>query len=144
MSVTSSLLTPNMKSSLLFKMSVSTLYAFLFSELMEIQKYLMLVAILVGADFCTGIYAAWKRKEKIVAAGFRRTIEKVVWYSLAIILSHGMDYVFNFDQLVYAVAIFICLTEFKGNLENISEITGIGIVSAVRDLITKRLKPTDP
>lgn len=87
-------------------------------------------------DFATGVRAAKARKEKIRSRGFFRTVEKIVLYFLAILLSEGMKEVFNLPiPITYMVSGIIALTEFQSNLENISDITGTQLWPSIKDKI---------
>lgn len=98
---------------------------------------LLAVGILVGVDLFTGILAAKKRGEVIRSNGISRTVSKIALYSIAIILSRMMEVVF-FPWLPVAsiTSGYIALVEFKSNLENIGEWTGIDIWNAIKDRIT--------
>lgn len=98
---------------------------FFFSPLYPL---LLTVITLTSCDLFTGIIAAKKRGEIIHSRGLERTIIKCVLFCLAICLSHLMEIRF-FDWLPMCniVSGYICIVEFKSNIENISEYTGIDI-----------------
>lgn len=104
-----------------------------------VEPFIFMVLFLVVADLITGISAARNRKEKISSWGLRRTIQKFTLYSIAIVLSQGMEQVFNIPQVVYIVALFICATEFLSNLENIGEVTGVNVAAKVKELLASKL-----
>ena len=120
-----------------------------------VQPFLILVVVLVGVDLYTGIKAAkhaGRYKNSKASEGWRRTVNKIVLYFIAILLSEGFVQVFAegvpyFPPLTYIVAFYICSIEFKSNLENISEVTGVDLWLAVRDkikdLFPGRSKPKD-
>jgi phage-related holin len=101
-------------------------------------KWLMIgVGILTFLDLVTGIYAANKR-EKITSQKLARTIAKVMWFQMAILISRMFELIFVPGIPVAKItAGYIGLTEFKSNLENISEGTGIDIWNYVIDEINK-------
>lgn len=114
------------------KFLVATSWAWLWSFILPVQQFLAFTFVLVVCDFLSGIAAAKQRGEKLQSRGFARTVTKIALYCMAILLSHGMDRVFFAPAglsfgLVWMVAAFIGLTEFKSNLENIRTVTGADI-----------------
>jgi hypothetical protein len=82
----------------------------------------------------TGTVAAKHRGEVIHSRGLRRSIVKITLYFTAILLSEGFEKVFGLDiDISYMVAGLIAITEFKSNLENIGEVTGIDIWSKIAE-----------
>lgn len=100
---------------------------------------LVAVGILVLADSYTGLRAARKRKERIHSRGLSRAVGKVSLYLLGIILSRMMELIF-FPSIPLSsiVAGYIGVVEFKSNMENISEATGIDIWKALIDKISAK------
>jgi len=88
--------------------------------------YVILVFILF--DLLTALYAkVIKKREKLQSNKLRKTIEKFVYYTLAILLAHLFDvYLINIF-LTKAVAGFIAATELLSIYENITLITGTDI-----------------
>lgn len=116
-----------------------------------VQNFLITVAVLVLADVVTGIWAARKRGVKFTSTVLKRTVNKIVFYPLAILLSHQMTLTFFTDfpvveNLTYMVSLFICVVEFQSNIENIGTITGIDIWTRIKEFIGSKLskKPTEP
>lgn len=94
------------------------------------------VLILILFDFLTGVYASHKTKVKIVSNRFRNTIEKFVFYSVAILLSHVFQVSFaDWSNLTMIVGGFIALTELFSIYENISTITKLDILSIVKEYL---------
>lgn len=112
---------------------VGWLVAFLF----PIAGFLAFTTFLVLADLITGTRAAVKRQEKLTSRGFRRTVEKLTLYFIAILAAHGMSIVFfdghQFAPLAYLTAFAIALTEFQSNVENIETVTGVHIWREVKE-----------
>lgn len=106
--------------------------------------FLIITAVLVIADFITGIAAAIYRKERISSRGMRNTVVKIVLYFIAILLSEGMVVVFNIPAhiLTYSVAFVIAVTEFRSNIENIESATGTSIWSAIKNLVNNQKSNT--
>jgi phage-related holin len=113
------------------------------SFLMPISHFIGLAIALTIADFITGVWAAKKRGDKITSTGYRRTISKTTLYLLAVVLAHAVEKVFFSTHaaipVTYIVACFLCLTEFKSALENIGDITGANVWSALRSHLEKFL-----
>lgn len=96
--------------------------------LLPLVPFLGMVFVLVAVDLFTGVRAAKARKEEITSGGLKRTIEKIALYFAAIMLSEGMVQVFfPAVPLTFIVAAYIALTEFKSNIENISDVTGVDL-----------------
>ncbi|MEL6968622.1 MAG: phage holin family protein [Bacteroidota bacterium] len=121
------------------KAIASIIGAYLMLHVLPIAHFLVIGIILVVSDWFTGVWAAIKRKEKITSGGLRRTIEKAVMYSLAIVLVLVVESAFFGTHYVVAlVAMYISFVELFSNLENISNITGSNIIGAVRTIMYKR------
>lgn len=98
------------------------------SFLAPLAPFLILCASLVFIDTITGIRAAYKRGEKIRSRVMRNTVEKIVWYFTAILLSEAMKMVLLPQvPITYVTACYICIIEFKSNIENISALTNVDI-----------------
>jgi len=88
--------------------------------------YVILVFILF--DLLTALYAkVIKKKEKLQSNKLRKTTEKFVYYTLAILLAHLFDVYLMNIFLTKAVAGFIAVTELLSIYENITLITGTDI-----------------
>lgn len=127
------------------KFTIATVWGITLGFLIPVADFMMLCGLLVVIDFITGVLAAKKRKEPLRSKGFQRTITKIVLYFLAILLSRGMDVVFLYNvdfkfSFTYIVAGFVCLTEFKSNLENIGVLTGTDIWKHIASRIPKILR----
>jgi ABC-type Co2+ transport system permease subunit len=86
------------------------------------------LAVLIFFDVITGCRAAQLRGEEIRSNRLARTVSKIIFYSIAIILSRVME-VFFMDWMPVAklTAGYIAVVEFKSNMENIASITGVDI-----------------
>lgn len=103
--------------------------------------FILLMMSLVLVDLFTGVRAAKKRGEPIQSKKLRRTVEKISLYGAAILLSKGMEDVFNLPvDVTYMAAFAICLTEVKSNFENIYEVTGTDVWSSIIDMISPKKK----
>jgi hypothetical protein len=107
---------------------VAAFSAWLLAFIIPITPFLIFTIVLVLSDLYTGTKAALHRKETLHSRGFRRSIEKIVLYFLGILLSKGLEDTFGLQfHLPYVVAGLIALTEFKSNIENISQVTGVDL-----------------
>lgn len=124
--------------------ALSAATGWLLAYVAPVQNFLITVAVLVSADVVTGIWAARKRGTGFKSSALKRTVNKMVFYPLAIILSHEMTRTFFSDvpvveNLTYMVSLFICVVEFQSNIENIGTITGIDIWSRIKGYIGAKL-----
>jgi len=95
------------------------------------------IGVLLFADVLTGIKAAKKRGEEIHSRKMSTTINKMIFYCLAIILSRVMEVSFiSWLPIAQLTAGYIAVVEFKSNMENIAEITGIDIWNFLKDKLT--------
>jgi phage-related holin len=104
------------------------------SFVMPVKGYLIIIGVLVVVDMYTG----WRASGKMFTSkGMGGTIDKTVLYMVAILICRGVDIAFNLTGLTettYLVAALIASRELLSNLENISKVTGIDLVSRVRDI----------
>lgn len=122
-----------------FKAGTSLVAAFLFLHILPIAQFIAIAGLLVTSDWVTGIWAAYKRREKITSKGLRRTVEKILMYSLAIFITMVVEVAFfSSHYVVAAVSLYICLVELYSNLENISTITSTNIIGVVKDVVAVR------
>ena len=86
------------------------------------------LAVLIFADVITGCKAAKVRGEEIRSNRLARTVSKIIFYSIAIILSRVMEVSFmEWLPVAKLTAGYIAIVEFKSNMENIATITGVDI-----------------
>jgi len=86
------------------------------------------LTVLIFADVITGCKAAQVRGEEIRSNRMARTVSKIIFYSVAIMLSRLMEVAFiDFMPVAKLTAGYIAIVEFKSNLENIAIITGVDI-----------------
>lgn len=94
--------------------------------LAPIHTVMITVCILIIADLITGIWAAYKRGEKLTSAAMRRTITKLLIYQLTVITGFLLEK-YLLEGLVPAsklIASVIGLVEMKSVLENAESILG--------------------
>ena len=86
------------------------------------------LGVLIFADVLTGCRAAKLRGEEIRSDRMARTVSKIIFYSIAIILSRVMEVSFmEWIPVAKLTAGYIAVVEFKSNMENIASITGVDI-----------------
>jgi DNA integrity scanning protein DisA with diadenylate cyclase activity len=92
------------------------------------------IGVLVFADVFTGIAAAKNRGERIHSKGMSRTIGKMLYYTIAIVLSRVMELTFiSWLPIAQLTSGYIAVVEFKSNLENIAQITGVDVWNHLKD-----------
>lgn len=92
------------------------------------------IGVLVFADVFTGIRAAMKRGERIHSKGMSRTVGKMLYYTIAIVLSRVMELAFiPWLPIAQLTSGYIAVVEFKSNMENISQVTGIDVWNHLKD-----------
>lgn len=121
--------------------------AWVWSFIEPVTSFLIITGVLVAADMFTGIKSARKRGDKITSKSARSTVTKLIYYSLAILLTRGMEIVF-FEEtwiqdhvpITYLVSGVIASIEFQSNMENIGEILGVNIWSQLKKKLSTLLK----
>lgn len=123
-----------------WKAGLSIILSWLGIHLMPIAGFILVVIVLGISDWITGVTAARIKKEAITSRGLFRSVRKIVFYCLAIVLVVIVENTFFASTwLVYLVAVYIALVELYSNLENISVITGTNILGIVRKGINAQL-----
>lgn len=125
---------------------ISVLFASVISFFAEIWAFLLVVGVLVVVDLFTGVAAAKSRMELVRSNKLRRSVKKLVFYMLAIMISEGFRLVFfdwaidsqtmvnvvtQYIPITYITAFMIAWVELKSNIENIEEITGVKIWESI-------------
>lgn len=102
----------------------------------DIKNLFHAVLFFMAIDWLTGVYASYKLREKgkswFTSFKMRRTIEKFVFYMLAIAVAYVFRQEF-FEDLMLGkiVAGYIALTEMKSIYENISRIMGVNVFNEI-------------
>lgn len=98
------------------------------------------IGVLLCADLFTGIRAAKARGEEIRSKPMGRTVGKMLYYGLAIIISRVMELAFiPWLPVAQLTAGYIAIVEFKSNMENIGELTGTDIWTRIKEVIESSL-----
>jgi phage-related holin len=133
----------------LTKTAIWAAVLWVYSLLIPLGPFIAITVWLVIIDMGTGIMAAKYRKEPITSKGMRRTVTKIMLYSVAIISAQGMQLVFltpaGIDaHLPFVVAGLVALTEFKSLLENVEAVTQVPFIARITEVlpdIWKLIKP---
>lgn len=126
-----------------YKAGIYLILGALSQFLAPIADFIFVIALLMTADFITGIQAAKKRGEAITSQGWRRTATKIVVYSLLIIVCEEIKMIFFKDidvKVTYAIALFIVMIELKSLSENIKTITGIDVWGKITEMFPSQTK----
>jgi phage-related holin len=100
------------------------------------------VLIMVMIDLVTGVWAASTRSEAICSNGFRRTVRKLIGYTILIIAGHIVDVTLLSGGLNLAsiFAAYIGLTELQSIRENIACITGNDVLQEIWQVLKDKIK----
>ncbi len=109
--------------------------AYLVAFITPLAPMLILIGCLLISDVVTAVWRDKLIKKPIYSKAMGKTITKMILYMIAVLLAHGMENVFGTLPFVNITGGYICLVEFKSNIENISEATGIDLWNAIRDKI---------
>lgn len=119
--------------------------AALVEHLTPIKGYIGFTIFILVADLVTGVKAAKHRGEAVRSWGLRRTTNKFVMFSVAMLCALNFQNTFFPDfPLVFGVALFIARHEILSVFENVKVVTGLDIESYVREylaeMVTNALK----
>jgi phage-related holin len=116
------------------------IFSFILLWLAPISNYVHLVLILIAIDLITGSYASVKEGEHFSARKLSRTIEKFIFYAIAIIVAYVLQRIVNDGtELSRIVALYIGATECKSIYENITRITKTDFLALVWTTIKEKL-----
>lgn len=103
------------------------------AALAPIHTIMVSAGLLIIIDVVTGIWAAYRRGERLRSSAFRRTVSKLTVYQLAIISGFLVQHFLLTDSLpiVNMVAGAIGLTELKSIFENVDSINGGSLLKAI-------------
>lgn len=109
-----------------------------------IKAVLATTLVLVLLDTATGVYAAYRRKEKITSTGLKRTAGKIALYEFALCVAFlAQHYLIGDDfPACKLVSAMVGLVELKSILENLDSISGTDLFQSILSAIThKQDKP---
>ena len=120
--------------------TIVQIFAFVILYLTPIANYVHIVLVLIAIDLITGIYASLKEGQKFEARKLRDTVEKFVFYALAIISAYMLQRIISEGvELPRIVAIYIASIEVKSIYENISRITKTDLAMALWETLKTKL-----
>lgn len=105
----------------------------LITVIAPLKPGLLAVMVLTLVDLILGVWAAYKRKERITSSGLKRTVVKTLVYQSTVILGFFAERYLIGDTLpvVKIITGYIGITELKSVLENIEEISGMKLLSSL-------------
>jgi phage-related holin len=108
------------------------LFGVLIAYFSPIQALFHVILFFIVVDWITGVYSSYKCNVQITSFKLRATIEKFVFYNIAVMITFVFqkELFFNFN-LANIVAGYIAVTELKSIFENIFKITKLDILSAI-------------
>ena len=96
--------------------------------------FMKLIAVLVTADFITGVIASLMKGNKFTSSGIKRTVFKITGYSIALIVAHHISLVLIPDlQAAYFATFYIVSTELKSLDENMEKIFGVSVLGFISE-----------
>jgi len=99
------------------------------------------IVFLCFSDLVTALWFVIKSKQSITSIGLRKTINKLLAYEIAVVLSYVVENVFQLGVPVVRLIVgLIAVTEFKSNLENLYKITGLDFWQKVVDYMNFKKK----
>lgn len=99
------------------------------------------IIFLAVSDLCTALWVSFKKSQPITSVGLRKTINKIIAYEMAVVLSYVVETVFQLGvPIVRLVAGLVAVTELKSNLENLSYITGLDYWKKIVDYLNFKKK----
>lgn len=117
------------------------IFMFIIVYLAPISNFIHAVLVLMFFDLLTGSYASYKRGEKFKASKLRKTVEKFIFYSVAIVVAFVLQRIMNDGTaLAQIAATFIGSIELKSIYENISSILGVDFVSYIWKILKNKME----
>lgn len=96
---------------------------------LPIAGFLKLTAVLVTADFLTGVIASLMKGEEFTSSGIKKTVFKITGYSIALIAAHYVTLILLPNiQAAYFATFYIASTEVKSLDENMEKIFGVSVL----------------
>lgn len=114
-----------------------------------VREIIHVMLIFLAIDTISGIWASLKAREKFESKKLRKTINKFLWYTIAVMLAWMMERTFslNWTYLTNIIGGFICFVELKSIFENITRITDepvfLKLSKIIKRIGTKHIKEID-
>jgi len=124
------------------KGTLTKILFFILSYLSPISTIAHVMIIFVAIDLISAIWVACKLSQPIVSNKLRRTLTKLVWYILALVMAHMFETTFNTPWIHFAQIVggFICMIEIKSVFENITKITDEPVFMRIYKLFERNAK----
>jgi phage-related holin len=125
----------------------SSLKSFLIKLLMLVIAYftpiaemILVMLIFLLLDTISGIWASLKTGQKLESHKLRKTVYKIIWYTIAVMLSWMMEKTFTltWTNLASLVCGFITFVELKSIFENITRITNEPVFLKILKIIKRK------
>lgn len=124
-----------------FFLAMSQLFGWLIVFISPVRAVMTAIMFLAVTDLITALWAVLKRQEKVTSVGLRKTINKILAYEIAVVLSYVVETVFQLGvPVVRLIAGLIAVTELKSNLENLYYITGLDYWQKIVDYMNFKKK----
>jgi hypothetical protein len=95
-------------------------------------------------DFTTGVYAAYRCKEPIVARKMGNTLSKLLFYNLVVLTGFAFEtFIVPKVPMMQIISGFIAITELRSIFENFNKIYGIDLMAFLKATIIKRKDISD-
>ncbi|MFZ4400609.1 MAG: phage holin family protein [Bacteroidales bacterium] len=120
------------------------IFTFVLSYFAPIATIIHVMLIFILIDLISGIWAAKKANIPIESSKMRKTVSKLIWYMVAVIMAHMMENTFamQWSHMAQICGGFICMVEIKSVFENISKITNEPVFIKLYKLFEKKAKDT--
>lgn len=117
------------------------LFGWLIVFISPVKSIMTGIVFLCFSDLVTALWFVIKSKQAITSIGLRKTINKLLAYEIAVVLSYVVENVFQLGvPVVRLIAGLIAVTEFKSNLENLYKITGLDFWQKIVDYMNFKKK----
>lgn len=105
-----------------------------------IAEMVIVMLIFLMLDTISGIWASLKKGEKLESHKLRKTVYKIVWYTVTVMLSWMMEKTFSltWTSLSSLVCGFICFVELKSIFENVTRITNEPVFLKILKIIKRK------
>jgi phage-related holin len=105
-----------------------------------IAEMVIVMLIFLLLDTISGIWASLKKGEKLESHKLRKTVYKIIWYTVAVMLSWMMEKTFSltWSNLASLVCGFICFVELKSIFENVTSITNEPVFMKILKIIKRK------
>jgi len=124
-----------------FFLAMSQLFGWLIVFISPVRAVMTAIMFLAVTDLITALWVVIKKQEKVTSVGLRKTINKILAYEIAVVLSYTVETVFQLGvPVVRLIAGLIAVTELKSNLENLYYITGLDYWQKIVDYMNFKKK----